>query len=376
MRPKLLMTTAALSVVLGATGFAVAQDRGNADTQRDQTIQSQDRTQPNRANPNASSNERGTTGQAPSSSTSAPANQSQTTPSQTPNAPANANSQNQPATQNNAVGNQPTGSQSTSSQPGSGQTNQPASAQSTQPSATQPKPPAAAQTETPKQPQPSTASGNQNNRPATAQQPTSGQGTANQAAAPQNNVRISASLQAEQKTRLQQAVAKLDLKPVNNVNFSISVGTAVPRTVSLRPVPTTIVSIVPQYRGYNYFVVRDEIVIVEPSTHRIVDVIERSGPARAQATTTQLKLNLTTKQKEVIRKHSTRRTTSTTTGSAPRSQSRVIVGEEAPDTVMIESFPEEVYREVPEIRSYRYIRGDRGIYIVEPQGRRVIEEFD
>lgn len=352
MRPKLLMTTAALSVVLEATGFAVAQDRGNADTQRDQTIQSQDRTQPNRANPNASSNERGTTGQAPSSSTSAPANQSQTTPSQTPNAPADANSQNQPATQNNAVGNQPTGSQSTSRQPGSGQTNQPASAQSTQPSATQPKP------------------------PATAQQPASGQGTANQAAAPQNNVRISASLQAEQKTRLQQAVAKLDLKPVNNVNFSISVGTAVPRTVSLRPVPTTIVSIVPQYRGYNYFVVRDEIVIVEPSTHRIVDVIERSGPARAQATTTQRKLNLTTKQKEVIRKHSTRRTTSTTTGSAPRSQSRVIVGEEAPDTVMIESFPEEVYREVPEIRSYRYIRGDRGIYIVEPQGRRVIEEFD
>ena len=43
---------------------------------------------------------------------------------------------------------------------------------------------------------------------------------------------------------------------------------------------------------------------------------------------------------------------------------------------MIESFPEEVYRDVPEIRSYRYIQGDRGVHIVDPQSRRVIEDIE
>jgi hypothetical protein len=147
--------------------------------------------------------------------------------------------------------------------------------------------------------------------------------------------------------------------------------------VSLRPLPDTIVSVIPQYRGYDFFVVRDEIVIVEPSSHRVVDVIERSGgPARAQATTTERKLNLSSQQRDIIRKHSARRTTTTTTtGSAPRSRS-VTVGEEVPETTVIESFPEEVYRDVPEVRSYRYIQGDRGISIVDPQSRRVIEDIE
>jgi hypothetical protein len=138
-----------------------------------------------------------------------------------------------------------------------------------------------------------------------------------------------------------------------------------------------LVEIIPQYRGYSFFVVRDEIVIVEPRSYKIVDVIERSGTgSRAQAPApTRTKLNLSSQQKEIIRKRSTRRVT-TTTGSAPPSQTTIIVGEEAPSTVEIHSFPEEVYREVPAIRSYRYIEGDRGIYLVEPQGRRVIEALD
>lgn len=352
MRPKLLLTTAALGVVLSATGFAVAQDRTTDDPNKPKTIQNQGGTQPTPANPSAQPS--GTTAQTPPSTT-APANttQSQSNPSPTPNAPA-----------------------STTSQTGSGQTgtNPPASAQSSQPTSPQTNQPAAAQATSPQQTQPSAASSNQINRPATAQQPATNQNTAAQTNAA--TVSVSASLQPEQKTRLTQAVAKLDVKPLTNVNFSVSVGTALPRSVTLHPVPSTIVSIVPQYRGYNYVVVRDQIVIVEPSTYKIVDVIERGGPARAQATTTQPKLNLSTQQKEIIRKHYTTRRTTITTGSAPRSQTRVIVGEDAPESVAIESFPEEVYREVPAIRSYRYIQGDRGIYFVGPEGRRVIEEFD
>src|SRR6185312_14038721 len=136
----------------------------------------------------------------------------------------------------------------------------------------------------------------------------------------QSKTQVSASLDPKKKTELHAAFAKIDVKPVTHVNFSVSVGTVVPRTFDLRPVPTTIVEIVPQYRGYDFFVVRDEVVIVEPRTHRIVDVIEH-GPSRSRAetTTTVRKPQLSAHQREIIRRHAaSRRTTTTTTGVAPR----------------------------------------------------------
>ena len=62
--------------------------------------------------------------------------------------------------------------------------------------------------------------------------------------------------------------------PATNVNFSISVGTRVPRTVSFHPLPQEIVSIYPEWRGYEYFLVNNQIVVVNPRTLEIVDVID------------------------------------------------------------------------------------------------------
>jgi uncharacterized protein DUF1236 len=61
---------------------------------------------------------------------------------------------------------------------------------------------------------------------------------------------------------------------VNNVNFSLNVGTVVPRTsVRLVTVPTTLVEIHPAWRGYLYFIVGERIIIVEPNSHKIVAVL-------------------------------------------------------------------------------------------------------
>ena len=185
--------------------------------------------------------------------------------------------------------------------------------------------------------------------------------------------RVAAKLDPQKKERLTAAVAKVDVKPLTKVDFSVSVGVAVPRTVELRPVPTTIVDIVPQYRGYDFFVVRDEVVIVEPSSHKIVDVIER-GPTRARAETTTRSVRLSAHQREIIRRHATTRRT-VTTGAAPRTTTEVTVGETLPDSVEVESFPEEVYREVPSVREYRYIERGDDVYLVDPSSRRVIEEI-
>jgi len=42
-------------------------------------------------------------------------------------------------------------------------------------------------------------------------------------------------------------------------------------------VPPEIVQVVPQYRGYEFTVIRDEIVILEPGSRRIVEVLPRDG---------------------------------------------------------------------------------------------------
>jgi Protein of unknown function (DUF1236) len=61
---------------------------------------------------------------------------------------------------------------------------------------------------------------------------------------------------------------------VTNINFSINVGIAVPRTVRVIAVPEVIVDIYPDWRGFLYFVYEDEIVIVDPNTYRIVAVLD------------------------------------------------------------------------------------------------------
>ena len=80
-------------------------------------------------------------------------------------------------------------------------------------------------------------------------------------------------LTSEQKTQIRSTVLTGNAPRVTNVNFSISVGTVVPRTVRVVAVPDTIVRIHPAWRGYRYFVYNDEIIIVEPDTLRIVAVL-------------------------------------------------------------------------------------------------------
>jgi len=85
----------------------------------------------------------------------------------------------------------------------------------------------------------------------------------------------SVTLTTEQRTKIRQTVVEGRSAPrVDKVDFSLNVGTVVPRTVRVVEVPQTIVEIHPEWRGYRYFVYKEEIIIVEPSTLRIVAVIE------------------------------------------------------------------------------------------------------
>ncbi len=64
-----------------------------------------------------------------------------------------------------------------------------------------------------------------------------------------------------------------DAPRVGRVDFSVREGTVVPRTVRMVEVPQVILDIHPQWHGYKYFIVNDELVIVEPADLRIVAVL-------------------------------------------------------------------------------------------------------
>src|SRR5262245_10768083 len=80
-------------------------------------------------------------------------------------------------------------------------------------------------------------------------------------------------LTTEQRTKIRQTVlAGGNVPRATNVNFSVSVGTVVPTSVRVVAVPTVIVDIHPEWRGYMYFVVDDQIIIVDRG-HRIIAVL-------------------------------------------------------------------------------------------------------
>ncbi|MEH2514358.1 hypothetical protein V1291_005712 [Nitrobacteraceae bacterium AZCC 1564] len=83
-----------------------------------------------------------------------------------------------------------------------------------------------------------------------------------------------AKLTTEQRTQVRDVITKENVRSVTNVDFSISVGTRVPRSVEFHPLPAQVVTIYPDWRGYEFFVVRDQIVVVNPRTLEIVAVLE------------------------------------------------------------------------------------------------------
>jgi hypothetical protein len=68
-----------------------------------------------------------------------------------------------------------------------------------------------------------------------------------------------------------------DVKHITNVNVSVSVGSRASRDWVFVPVPTTVIDIVPEYRGYVYAYVGDDYVVCDPATYEIVAVVPASG---------------------------------------------------------------------------------------------------
>jgi Protein of unknown function (DUF1236) len=98
--------------------------------------------------------------------------------------------------------------------------------------------------------------------------------TTGQATAPGKG-NASAAMTPEKRTRFHEAFGKERSAPrVDHVDFGVTVGTAIPRSVRIVAVPQEIIEIEPTWRGYEYFMVGDQVVIVDPRSMEIVAVID------------------------------------------------------------------------------------------------------
>jgi hypothetical protein len=83
-----------------------------------------------------------------------------------------------------------------------------------------------------------------------------------------------AKLSIEQQTKISTVIKSQRVEPVTNVNFSISVGTRVPRDVRFHRLPTEVVTIYPEWRGYEFILVRNQILVIDPRTYEIVAILD------------------------------------------------------------------------------------------------------
>jgi uncharacterized protein DUF1236 len=179
-------------------------------------------------------------------------------------------------------------------------------------------------------------------------------------------------LSEQQRTSVHQTVLKeMSVNRVNQVNFSISVGTRVPRSVHLVALPATVISLVPQYRSYQYFVANDEICIVEPSTYEIVEVISASGKtAQTGDRGGSAMLTLTAEEKHIIIENVEMR------GDSTLALGSLSEGSPVPREARLQAFPDVVVQKVPKVRGYKFFTAENSIAITDEQGGKVALVID
>jgi hypothetical protein len=150
---------------------------------------------------------------------------------------------------------------------------------------------------------------------------------------------------------------------VTNVSFDIRVGVNVPRNATLHVLPSDVVEIVPEYRGYRYVYVRDEIVIIHPTDYVVVAVIGGDGRVGSRSGS---RITLASDDRVFVRRH-------VDLGARIRlGIGGISIGMNLPDTVELRPLPDVVVQRYPDLRDHRYFVYEEDVIIVEPQSREVV----
>ena len=156
-----------------------------------------------------------------------------------------------------------------------------------------------------------------------------------------------------------------------DINIRVNVGERLPERVRPRRLPDEIVTIVPEYRGYDYTVVNDEIAIVDPRSREIVDVIPQGGVTAGRSYgSDRTRIVLSDDQRQILRRAATSSTS--TVGSTASSSS----GSSGPPCLSLQRVPDEIARSNPELASYQYLAIGDQVVLIDPQNQKVVQVID
>jgi hypothetical protein len=166
-----------------------------------------------------------------------------------------------------------------------------------------------------------------------------------------------------------------DRSASTNVNVRVNIGERLPPRVQPRRLPADIVRIAPQYRDYEYTVIDNRVVIVDPRRREVIDILDE-GPGYGRAAGYgRERIVFTGEQRsrwrELARSSVTVGSTSPSGGAASPSG-----GALASNCLSLQPVPEEMVRSRPELSSYRYLAIGDEIVLVDPQTQKIVQVID
>lgn len=180
-------------------------------------------------------------------------------------------------------------------------------------------------------------------------------------------------LSSDKRDRVQSSFrSDLKLKRETKVDVDIRVGAHASRGWAFEPVPTAVIEIVPEYRGYVVAYVQDDYVICDPNTYEIVAVLPASGGGATYASGSgggssgkcTSSLSLTEVERTDLLKSVEIRNEAKVSG--------VTIGWSVPNNIDLLSFPELVLERTSKLSGCRYFVVDDQIAIVDPQEDKVV----
>jgi hypothetical protein len=156
---------------------------------------------------------------------------------------------------------------------------------------------------------------------------------------------------------------------VSRASFDHHVGRRIPRHVRLFHIPSTVFAFFPYYRDYSYFVVDDDICIVDPRSYVVVDVIDAGYWSDGRP---QIAEGLRLSEAEIALV----RDSLTPDFPVANIRLRLALGAEIPEDVELHEFAPIVLERVPQLGEFRFLCVEDQIVIVHPRDRAIALVID
>ncbi len=185
----------------------------------------------------------------------------------------------------------------------------------------------------------------------------------NKSAASGNRLQIS----EQQRTTIHKTILEdRSVNRVTRVNITINVGTRIPRNIRLALLPASVISIVPEYRSYRYFVLDDQICIVEPNSYEIVELITLSENSAARTDHPDAgRLVLTDEERAILLREIDM------AGDSTLGLGTLAEGADVPRDVNVRVFPATIVQKIPNLKDYKFFTAENRIAIVDPRDSKV-----